>query len=769
MVLPLASAVNIGVKSQFTLDQIQTVWDGTNAYWIINDSDGKTISYYTFPQVQSQQTTGQHAWQYESPIGMYQNYITPIYSNYTINGTNYSQLIGKNLTQMYLLSSGGALSIILEDRGNGVKFTYGIFGGYDRNYRIDFTSNGVPSNKANLNETKKIFQISNNTEYYYGDIDANYTVTNNVYANKNFHQYIEVGNAYNQWKYIDPTIVASDTVQYSSDAIAYSPYSNSYINIKEITVTDSYTGSWRIKFDLEGSYLDDPDYCGSYPTNGYATLYKNGVAYGTPRGVSNYGYSTFSQNFTSISISSGDKIQIYMRGDTSECVDYAGDVKNFRIEFDTSGGGNPTYIPTRPNISTVTSGIGYVNQSWVVNNTGNITNYYNSSINGGSWVNGSTTTYRNTTGLGSLAWANLTVWSFNSTNGTTSSLTALTNNTQALEQITAVNYSRNVSQSFSISNLVKITKSVASVNYTKNNNQQLTISASVSIFKQVVAVIYNRNVSQQISISNSVGISKYIAGIYYNRSVSQSFSIVNSVGIVKTIAHIDYSRNVAQSFTITNGVVVSKFTADTINIISWGNSNTSNQNLTLTVLKNTNITFNATTNQNISTCSWTGATQINCTTIDTYAWNNFTTAGTKYVSINVSNSNGTAILTWTINVVSTDEFTLNGYINNTLDFPLYGARIDLNSTIHTFTNITGYYEFIDVPENNYSVLARQIGYVNQTKVIYLSNNTMLNFTLLAKSGGGSSMSADDYSPAILLAFLVAIMIFSTFRNNKKEE
>jgi len=101
------------------------------------------------------------------------------------------------------------------------------------------------------------------------------------------------------------------------------------------------------------------------------------------------------------------------------------------------------------------------------------------------------------------------------------------------------------------------------------------------------------------------------------------------------------------------------------NITSWGNNYTNNNTLLFTVPQNTNVTFNATANQTLTTCSWTGATQINCSA-DTYAYKLFDTAGTAYVNLSGSNANGSTLnsVNWTV-TISGGEPTV--YYRNTTD------------------------------------------------------------------------------------------------------
>ncbi len=165
------------------------------------------------------------------------------------------------------------------------------------------------------------------------------------------------------------------------------------------------------------------------------------------------------------------------------------------------------------------------------------------------------------------------------------------------------------------------------------------------------------------------------------------------------------------------------------NITSWSNSNTSNGTLTLTLPRYYNLTLNATSNQTITGCSWIGATQINCTGSDTYAFKNFTSTGVQTVSITVNNSNGTSnTITWTITVQAVGGLTVTMNVKNVLDLNLQNARIDFNGE-YAFTDSNGNAVFSNIAEGNYDILARAIGYRNSTNTTTISEDTVMNFTL----------------------------------------
>lgn len=92
----------------------------------------------------------------------------------------------------------------------------------------------------------------------------------------------------------------------------------------------------------------------------------------------------------------------------------------------TSWGNNMPHAPV--NLSN-TSGSNWVNYTWRPG-IGNITNSYNISVNG-TWTNGSTQTWINTTTTQS-GWVNITVYAFNSSGTGTLNLTGIQQNTQVL-------------------------------------------------------------------------------------------------------------------------------------------------------------------------------------------------------------------------------------------------------------------------------------------------------------------------------------------------
>jgi hypothetical protein len=89
-------------------------------------------------------------------------------------------------------------------------------------------------------------------------------------------------------------------------------------------------------------------------------------------------------------------------------------------------------------------------------------------------------------------------------------------------------------------------------------------------------------------------------------------------------------------------------------ITSWKNNNTNNKSLNISVEIYKTVEFNFTANQTLTSCNWNGATQINCSVLDSYAQKNFTLAGIQTVQAYGISTNGTTqTITWTINVNNT--------------------------------------------------------------------------------------------------------------------
>ena len=116
-------------------------------------------------------------------------------------------------------------------------------------------------------------------------------------------------------------ITASNVIQYSSDA-EDSDAGNDYVPLKSITMTDSYTGSWRISFQLRND---------NNTTLTYGKIYRNGVAYGTEHTTTSDTYTEYSEDFSSINITAGDTMELWGKNPPGADIIF---VQDFRIKFD---------------------------------------------------------------------------------------------------------------------------------------------------------------------------------------------------------------------------------------------------------------------------------------------------------------------------------------------------------------------------------------------------------------------------------------------------
>ena len=202
-------------------------------------------------------------------------------------------------------------------------------------------------------------------------------------------------------------------------------------------------------------------------------------------------------------------------------------------------------------------------------------------------------------------------------------------------------------------------------------------------------------------------------------------------------------------------------------ILSWGNNKTNDSTLAFYANKSDFIGFNFTANQTLTSCSWSGATEINCTGFNSYASRNFTTSGVHLVTAQGTSANGsTQIVTWTITVNASIGLVLSGFVFNTLEAPIEKARVDFNG-IHVFTDSSGYYNFSNVNEAAYDTLARAIGYENTSKPVSITGNTTLNFTLPEKSDSIISGISELLGMILLAGAFGGILAYILLRKRRK--
>ncbi len=480
------------------------------------------------------------------------------------------------------------------------------------------------------------------------------------------------------------------------------------------------------------------------------------------------------------------------------------------------------YIPPTPINCISSNGTSWINVSCLLG-IGNITNgmnFTNSTI----WSNG-TSFFWNNTGLAEGTQYTYHIYAFNNSGAGTLNLTYATviNTTQSTP---LVNGSPNITQYWN--NINGYNQSAMSINVGNSGTFNVTINQTVDNVSWKVEGAEEQNTSslQFIRAFNTIGTFNVTAqafnvngssNIIYtvvtvtstggggtdwdyaygwvnwtNGTMINGASVSTSKGTVYSNAAgyysfgyvfehgLSYDFNISKNgildnktvsfasgdYQIVNGTLQAPIVNGTPNITSYGNDNTSNATLTLTVPKNTNITFNATSNQTLTSCSWTGATQINCTA-NTYAYKNFTSTGIQTVSIIGSNVNGsTQTITWTITVTGINNITLSGYVQNSLELKLQNARIDLNSN-YTFTDINGYYSFNNINENTYIVLVRAIGYENNSVSIEINSDKIHNFTIKERVWGGTMVTPGFEVILSIIVFLILFVSKNTFIRNKR--
>lgn len=126
-------------------------------------------------------------------------------------------------------------------------------------------------------------------------------------------------------KYGNPTItiVQSTTTRYSNDSLVTDPVCCfDYNKVKQIIITENYTGSFNISFDIKRM----PFGTGTV----YGQIYKNGVIYGVEHSSSSLSFTTFTEAFNFASTTYGDTYELYIKDDGSAP---ATEAQNFRIKF----------------------------------------------------------------------------------------------------------------------------------------------------------------------------------------------------------------------------------------------------------------------------------------------------------------------------------------------------------------------------------------------------------------------------------------------------
>ncbi len=190
----------------------------------------------------------------------------------------------------------------------------------------------------------------------------------------------------------------------------------------------------------------------------------------------------------------------------------------------------------------------------------------------------------------------------------------------------------------------------------------------------------NDNVSVTYDIGDRIPDTLYTVKIWDNGTLYQNFGVLsNNTGYIKYNSTLQDSRYQI----ITKGGVIEP------KIISWKNSKTNDNNLTIDISNGESVKFNITTDQKIDTWKWSKDGIVLQNNYDnlTTSW---TSNGKKTLSINGTNTNGTTnTVIWNINVNGKIYITSCGLLNDANGYIL-NASVSSNGTCFTIgaNNIT---------------------------------------------------------------------------------
>jgi hypothetical protein len=352
------------------------------------------------------------------------------------------------------------------------------------------------------------------------------------------------------------------------------------------------------------------------------------------------------------------------------------------------------YIPPNPTNLQNTTGNFWINHMWLPG-AGNTTDSYNVSVNG-TWYNGTTDAFKNST-TAPHGWVNIIVWAYSSSGtgslspGSISQDTQVANNppsqdpigNKAVDEGQLLTFKVNATDADNdtITYGANATKGV--FNTTTGNFSWVPAYGDAGIYtwyfnssdgyggvaSETVTVTVN-NVPLSITSSVPASDPTTTAGtlqtfeITLNRTANISWYIDGSAAQTNSsVASADYTNSTAGAG-IYNVTAIADDGYDSASkqwnwtvvlqpvyvpgIISWSNSKTNNDSLTLAVNTSEPVNFNAIANQTITAWNWyqDGVNQVNNYDNLTTSWN---TSGTKSIQVNATNSNGTSnTITWTV-------------------------------------------------------------------------------------------------------------------------
>ena len=116
-------------------------------------------------------------------------------------------------------------------------------------------------------------------------------------------------------------------------------------------------------------------------------------------------------------------------------------------------------------------------------------------------------------------------------------------------------------------------------------------------------------------------------------------------------------------------------------IIMWGNNKTNDASLSLTVNISEAVKFNATTNQSIDSWNWYRDDELQSNNYDNFT-TQWDTSGSKTVSVNATNENGTTeLLVWNINVDTDNIPEITSWSNNKTNDNQLSLTVYVNDSI----------------------------------------------------------------------------------------
>ena len=269
----------------------------------------------------------------------------------------------------------------------------------------------LPPAPVNLKSTRGSSWVNYTWEPGAGNVTDSYNVNvNGTWTNGTSNNYINTSIGPHGWSNI--TVYAYNAS--GSGTPSLTPVSGETQVLNNVPLqshigNQTVTAGSLLTFIVSSTDADnDPITYGTNATNG--SLNATTGAYSWQTNITDAG--TYSWNFTSS--------------------DNYGGVTSETITITVTAALPVNYTPPSPVNLISTQGNFWINHSWEPG-AGNDTDSYNVSVNG-TWVNGTTSTYNNTT-VAAHGWSNISVYSYNSSGTGTLNTTPVSNNTQVSNNV----------------------------------------------------------------------------------------------------------------------------------------------------------------------------------------------------------------------------------------------------------------------------------------------------------------------------------------------